>query len=96
MGTREYYVRMLSSTDSARQLGDLPIRQVNGAMVFVKEVDDPQSFGGYCAYHSNINTSPVRLYANMPFADISLGNPLLRRPTYSIWANTSADRRKRS
>ncbi|MDQ1455021.1 MAG: serine protease [Actinomycetota bacterium] len=36
---------------------------------------DPQNFGGFCAYHSNINTSPVRLYANMPFADISGCNP---------------------
>jgi hypothetical protein len=36
---------------------------------------DPQNLGGFCAYHSNINTSPVRLYANMPFADISGCNP---------------------
>src|SRR6478672_6061823 len=46
MGSREYYVRMLSSTDSARQLGDLPIRQVNGAMVYVNDVAQVREGGG--------------------------------------------------
>jgi CzcA family heavy metal efflux pump len=46
MGTLEYYVRMLSSTDSARQLGDLPIRQVNGAMVYVNDVAQVREGGG--------------------------------------------------
>src|SRR4051794_30658706 len=46
MGSREYYVRLLSSTDSARQLGDLPIRQVNGAMVYVNDVAQVREGGG--------------------------------------------------
>src|SRR3982751_73440 len=46
MGSREYYVRMLSSTDSAKQLGDLPIRQVNGAMVYVNDVAQVREGGG--------------------------------------------------
>jgi hypothetical protein len=36
---------------------------------------DPQSFGGFCAYHSNISTSPVRLYANMPYAALTGCSP---------------------
>src|SRR5436190_12509619 len=46
MGTVEYYVRLLSSPDSARQLGDLPIRQVNGAMVYVNDVAQVREGGG--------------------------------------------------
>jgi multidrug efflux pump subunit AcrB len=38
MGDREYYVRMNSSTDSVRQLADLPIKQVNGATIYVGDV----------------------------------------------------------
>jgi CzcA family heavy metal efflux pump len=38
MGDREYYVRMNSSTDSVRQLGDLPVKQVNGATIYVSDV----------------------------------------------------------
>src|SRR6476469_4210951 len=38
MGDREYYVRINSSTDSVRQLGDLPIKQVNGATIYVSDV----------------------------------------------------------
>ena len=38
MGGTEFYVRMNSSTDSVRQLGDLPIKQVNGATVYVRDV----------------------------------------------------------
>jgi multidrug efflux pump subunit AcrB len=38
MGDREYYVRINSSTDSVRQLNDLPIKQVNGATIYVRDV----------------------------------------------------------
>jgi CzcA family heavy metal efflux pump len=38
MGSTEFYVRMNASTDSVRQLGDLPIKQVNGATVYVRDV----------------------------------------------------------
>lgn len=38
MGDREYYVRMNSSTDSVRQLADLPVKQVNGATIYVGDV----------------------------------------------------------
>ena len=46
MGGREYYVRLNSSTDSVRQLGDLPIKQVNGAMVYVSDVAQVREGGG--------------------------------------------------
>jgi multidrug efflux pump subunit AcrB len=46
MGGREYYVRLNASTDSVRQLGDLPIRQVNGAMVYVSDVAQVREGGG--------------------------------------------------
>ena len=39
-------MRLLSSPDSARQLGDLPIRQVNGAMVYVNDVAQVREGGG--------------------------------------------------
>ena len=38
MGEREYYVRMNSSTDSVRQLADLPVKTVNGATIVVGDV----------------------------------------------------------
>ena len=46
MGAREYYVRLNASTDSVRQLGDLPIKQVNGAMVYVSDVAQVREGGG--------------------------------------------------
>ncbi|MEO8560525.1 MAG: efflux RND transporter permease subunit [bacterium] len=46
MGGREYYVRLNASTDSVRQLGDLPIKQVNGAMVYVSDVAQVREGGG--------------------------------------------------
>ncbi|HEV7990560.1 MAG TPA: efflux RND transporter permease subunit [Gemmatimonadaceae bacterium] len=46
MGGREYYVRLNASTDSVRQLGDLPIKQVNGAMVYVNDVAQVREGGG--------------------------------------------------
>src|ERR1700712_2819931 len=38
LGGREYYVRLNSSPDSARQLADLPLKQVNGATVTIGDV----------------------------------------------------------
>jgi multidrug efflux pump subunit AcrB len=46
MGGLEYYVRLNASTDSVRQLGDLPIKQVNGAMVYVSDVAQVREGGG--------------------------------------------------
>jgi CzcA family heavy metal efflux pump len=46
MGDREYYVRMNSSTDSASQLASLPIKQVNGATVYVGDVAQIREGGG--------------------------------------------------
>ena len=46
MGDREYYVRMNSSTDSASQLAALPIKQVNGATVYVGDVAQIREGGG--------------------------------------------------
>ncbi|HEY0528233.1 MAG TPA: efflux RND transporter permease subunit [Gemmatimonadaceae bacterium] len=38
MGSREYFVRLNSSPDSIQILGDMPIRDVNGKMVYIRDV----------------------------------------------------------
>src|SRR5467141_107935 len=38
LGTREYAVRLNSSPDVVSQLNDMPIRWVNGAMVYIRDV----------------------------------------------------------
>jgi len=38
MGSREYQVRLNSSPDSAREIGDLPVKQVGDATVYVRDV----------------------------------------------------------
>jgi CzcA family heavy metal efflux pump len=46
MGDFEYYVRMNSSPDSARQLADLPLKQVNGATITIGDVAQVREGGG--------------------------------------------------
>ncbi|MDB4874322.1 MAG: acriflavin resistance protein [Gemmatimonadetes bacterium] len=38
MGAREYFVRLNSTPDSIQLLGDMPIRDVNGTMIFIRDV----------------------------------------------------------
>ncbi|HEY2849958.1 MAG TPA: efflux RND transporter permease subunit [Gemmatimonadaceae bacterium] len=38
MGGMEYYVKLNSTPDSLKDLGDIPIKQVNGATVYVRDV----------------------------------------------------------
>jgi len=38
LGTREYNVRLNSSPDVVGQLNDMPIKEVNGAMVYIRDV----------------------------------------------------------
>ena len=38
MGKMEYYVKLNSTPDSLKDLGDIPIKQVNGATVYVRDV----------------------------------------------------------
>jgi len=38
MGALEYFVRLNSSPDSSKLLGDIPIREVNGKMIYVRDV----------------------------------------------------------
>src|SRR6202022_483853 len=38
MGSLEYFVRLNSTPDSINILGDMPIRQVNGAMIYIRDV----------------------------------------------------------
>jgi len=38
LGSREYSVRLNSSPDLVEQLNDMPIKQVNGAMVYIRDV----------------------------------------------------------
>src|SRR2546430_8478789 len=42
-GTREYNVRLNSSPDIVGQLNDMPIKQVNGAMVYIRDVAQVRS-----------------------------------------------------
>ena len=46
MGDREYYVRINASPDSARQIADLPVKQVNGATITVGDVAQVREGGG--------------------------------------------------
>jgi CzcA family heavy metal efflux pump len=38
MGSREYYVRLNSTPDSSKDLANIPIKQVNGATVYLRDV----------------------------------------------------------
>jgi multidrug efflux pump subunit AcrB len=38
MGSREYFVRLNSTPDSISILGDMPIREVNGTMIYIRDV----------------------------------------------------------
>jgi multidrug efflux pump subunit AcrB len=38
MGSLEYFVRLNSTPDSIKILGDMPIRQVNGSMIYIRDV----------------------------------------------------------
>ena len=38
MGSLEYFVRLNSTPDSINVLGDMPIREVNGAMIYIRDV----------------------------------------------------------
>jgi CzcA family heavy metal efflux pump len=38
MGSREYYIRLNSTPDSSKDLGDIPIKQINGATVYLRDV----------------------------------------------------------
>jgi len=38
MGSLEYFVRLNSTPDSISVLGDMPIREVNGAMIYIRDV----------------------------------------------------------
>jgi CzcA family heavy metal efflux pump len=46
MGGTEYAVRLTSSPDSASQLGDIPVKQVNGATVYLRDVAQVREGGG--------------------------------------------------
>src|SRR6185437_10016630 len=38
MGSREYYVTLNSTPDSSKDLANIPIKQVNGATVYLRDV----------------------------------------------------------
>src|SRR5256885_5439091 len=38
MGAREYFVRLNSTPDSIQMIGDMPIREVNGRTIFIRDV----------------------------------------------------------
>jgi multidrug efflux pump subunit AcrB len=53
MGSLEYFVRLNSTPDSIKVLGDMPIREVNGAMIYIRDVAQVRD-------GSEIQTSVVR------------------------------------
>jgi multidrug efflux pump subunit AcrB len=53
MGSLEYFVRLNSTPDSINVLGDMPIREVNGAMIYIRDVAQVRD-------GSEIQTSVVR------------------------------------
>lgn len=58
IGEREYQVRLNSSPDLLAQLNDLPIRNVNGATVFMKDV--AQVRDGYAVQTNVVRTDGTR------------------------------------
>ena len=46
MGSREYFVRLNSSPDSAKDLGNLPVKQVGNATVYLRDVAQVRVGGG--------------------------------------------------
>lgn len=58
IGDREYLVHLNSSTNSALELNDLPIRSVNGATVYMKDV--AQIRDGYAVQQSIVRTNGSR------------------------------------
>jgi multidrug efflux pump subunit AcrB len=46
MGSREYYVKLNSSPDSSKDLANIPIKQVNGATVYLHDIAQVRDGGG--------------------------------------------------
>jgi len=58
MGDKEYNIRLNSSPLIADQLNDMPIRQVNGAMVYIRDVG--QVHAGYAVQQNIVAENGVR------------------------------------
>src|SRR5450432_2308769 len=58
VGDREYLVRLNSSTDTALELNNLPVRSANGATVYMKDV--AQIRDGYAVQQSIVRTNGSR------------------------------------
>jgi CzcA family heavy metal efflux pump len=58
MGTREYQVHLNSSPNILQQLNDLPIKQVNGATIYVRDV--AQVHDGYAVQQSIVRRNGQR------------------------------------
>ncbi len=58
VGDREYLVRLNASTNTALELNDLPVRSVNGATVYMKDV--AQIRDGYAVQQSIVRTNGSR------------------------------------
>jgi multidrug efflux pump subunit AcrB len=58
MGTREYSVRLNSSPETVEALNDLPIKSVNGAMVYIRDV--AQVRDGFAVQSNIVNTNGRR------------------------------------
>ncbi|HSY84221.1 MAG TPA: efflux RND transporter permease subunit [Gemmatimonadaceae bacterium] len=58
MGTREYQVHLNSNPDVLQQLNDLPIKQVNGATIYVRDV--AQVHDGYAVQQSIVRRNGQR------------------------------------
>src|SRR5882724_5872548 len=58
IGDREYNVRLNSSPELVQALNDLPIKQVNGAMVYIRDVAHVRD--GYAVQQNIVSENRVR------------------------------------
>lgn len=77
LGPREYQVKLNTSPDAVSQLNELPIRQVNGAMVYVKDVAWVRDGGGVQTNMVRANGRPgtfLSVIANSGASSLAVAN----------------------
>jgi multidrug efflux pump subunit AcrB len=77
LGPREYQVKLNTSPNAVSQLNDLPIKQVNGAMVYVKDVAWVRDGGGVQTNMVRANGRPgtfLSVIANSGASSLAVAN----------------------
>jgi multidrug efflux pump subunit AcrB len=77
LGPREYQVKLNTSPDAVSQLNELPIKQVNGAMVYVKDVAWVRDGGGVQTNMVRANGRPgtfLSVIANSGASSLAVAN----------------------